>query len=594
MHALDNEKRKLDLEMRERLDHLKQLENELEGKADQLRQKEKELNRSSKKGKIAKSIDFDRKDRLDQELQEKEALLDQFNKQIAEAKKDLEKKGKHTLKESDALKEEWNQLHKKEKELQTSEDIIIKKETLLHELEKHLLAKEDGLKHQEIGVLEEEKDAELEEERVKKLETLLNQKEEELLEHETRFKSHLEEKNVEIAKLNQEIMERQDALDYLSKETESVENKVETNADKILHQDQLLVDAEKSIKAREGQLKQKEHELNDILIQLEQKHAALESFQATQQERERELLEKESALRNQYGLQKMDLAKLHEEIDEKQQLLRQLTDEEQAMGSKVEENSKLLEKKELEIIQRVRDLEEDQQLLDRKENELKRTVMDLEKDKDTLEMRETEVLDAIDHLEKDKRFREVQRRVEADKIFIKEKEREVLKLVKKLEKDKEKIDRGLINQRTFDQKMAKLQQKEEDMVARETALIERMHTYGQIEVLGPSATASDDSQRRPMPSKSYTQAITRIVFADDRKQLKVDKKGKQKDTKVPLSEMMTYTRGFIRAKDFNSAKKTLNHIQREFRKIKKVDVKRKYQYDIMELKTQLDLALLEA
>ncbi|NOZ81514.1 MAG: hypothetical protein GXP63_07680 [DPANN group archaeon] len=589
LQQLDGMKRRIDHEMRERIAHLNVLEADLEKKAEQLRKKEKELDsRSRPEGPIGSSSESKRQARLQKDIEEKEALLDQLTRRIDREQKISARKGTKNVKESQALKEEWDRIGAKEKELQAAEEVIIKKESLLHELETHLQEKEQEIKKHEIEILDTEKDTELEGDRTKKLEILLRQKEQELLDQEQRMKTKTEEKNREIARLNQELNAKKEEMEHIDREIESTEVAASHSADDLIRERHLLKETEKTLQVREAQLKQKEHDLNDILIRLEQKHAALESMHALNQEKDKELNEKEEALRKQYGHQHLEAARLGDQVDEKQEMLERLTADEQTTRQQLEENIRLLKEKELEIVQRVRDLEDDQRLLDAREIEVRKAVTELEKEKADLDEREEGLIRTIKHLEEDKQFRELHRQALADKKIIKEKEKEVVKLVTRLEKDKERMEKAYFNKRLFEGKMAKLTKKEEELEERENELIRKERALAEAMRSTPSPRRVAPS--KPTVSKDYTAAIKKIVFASSKK----DTPRKMKAEDVPLTEMIAYTRGFINARDFPAARRSLSEVKKAYNKLKKPDLRRRYKYDLMELKNNLDLALLEA
>ncbi|XP_072516646.1 uncharacterized protein [Salminus brasiliensis] len=215
---------------------------------------------------------------LGKELQEKETLLENAEKEVETSKKQLETLGEELQQKETLLENAEKEVETSKKQLETLGEKLQEKETLLINTEKEVETSKKQL--ETLG------------EELQEKETLLENAEKEV---------ETSKKQLEI--LGEELQEKDTLLENAEKEVETSKKQLETLGEKLQEKETLLENAEKEVETSKKQLEtlgeklqEKSSELQEMMILLEQQKTELREKDKQLEEKERLLRERDTQL----------------------------------------------------------------------------------------------------------------------------------------------------------------------------------------------------------------------------------------------------------------------------------------------------------
>lgn len=244
----------------------------------------------------------------------------------------------------------------------------------------------------------------------------------------------------QISKSSQDL----DELKGIIRAKESDMESFERRERELQLKEKFVADVRKS----KGVLNNKEIDLRKIDDLLAKKQNLLNQKEGELQ-RKRDVVE--------YELHKAEANRrvLYGEITTRQKELSDITKRRDLRHNELVESEGLFKKKELELLQTIKDLELDKELLDRKEDDIEQTLRRIEEDKVLLEQKENEILEKVALLEeldatvpkREEEIKKIRDELDAYELALVEKEKQLekdyQKRAKELDRTKTKMEKSI-------------------------------------------------------------------------------------------------------------------------------------------------------
>lgn len=558
---LDDQRGKLDEEIKERRSHLQDMERDLEGKQELLWEKEKTL---GQKEKLLKETGILKDSYLQSEIAGLRRKVEVAEKAPAVVEKKSAEQKVSRIKE--ALRQKEELLEKKEAVLKNYE-LSLRSSKLLEsqiQLPAQILAEEPlhiTEYRQAIKQLEEEKNS-LNEDLKLHLMNLsashltVQQRQLEL----DAIKKDLEQKEHELGEKDSRLGEIQGLLQQKEQELDKKEYLLRTHYDSVLSREAEYKNVTEELTGREKELRGQAQMLGQKREIFEQELPGT--------------LEKLTKLREEWQAKDMLL------MERASQIMKDKAEIEKMLG-KVESDVTLLDKKEKEIVSKIGNLERDKNLVDKEEGRVLQKVKKLEQVEQALRQREGHIQELERTIgNEERRLREEVERFEHAKAIKPELpkiEREYKKLLKRYEAIEydSVAKRELLKQEESEIEMKKKELEEKDLLLdrKEEQLVqeeyELMHAKESLEkgmfedYVHQQIRASIETPR----SVTYDTRYSKIYALIDK------------------------ARGHIAGRALDDAKQIIDAIEFEMQNMQEAD-RKAFVYDVMELKTDMKLASL--
>ncbi|PIN70147.1 hypothetical protein COV93_02725 [Candidatus Woesearchaeota archaeon CG11_big_fil_rev_8_21_14_0_20_43_8] len=570
------------------------------------RQREKKEEIEEKKLELSKAKqDF----KLEQERQ-KEKLQNEFEKvnhkitELGDREKDLSTE-KHILKEKEAaLKEREKdveirrkEFEKKEFELNDERQKIEFKEKELDRLQRDAKQKSKDLDRYKAEYMQKFEGLTKEREALQKLKFFLKEKIEEVETDKVEIKSIAERLTFEEDRINgKDLLVKRHTDDVQKSRLELSRQEEDIKSEEIK-----VMEAKKRLEIKEKEILLKSGDLSQLQQEYEEKLKRLDTLRA-------ELLDYKKEFENIMPAYKQELTKYGNEWELRTKELRTNMNSIDVKKGIIQQNVDLLNKKEAEIIKTVHEIEKNVRLLDSKEKgvvkkisrlvELQNSVKEKEsimgKLKDSMDSREKHIASLeekysaeLDRLEKERRKIAKAKELKTDITKYERREKMLKKKVDDLEKNYEKLSTDIMvkkeankeKERELSELDARLKDKEKQLVRREQKMLDIRE-----QLLREKTEISDDafhlylSEELDRLDKGGAGAIT----FDNEKDPSFQK----------VLSLLSEAKEAIKEKDVVASKKLYSLLQPAYEVLPDGDDKKRTYYDLLELKTDIELLAL--
>lgn len=332
MEHVDKIKRKMDDEVRERMAHLKGIENDLQSKATELEQKSKELD--------IRHNELDKKERTLQESEKTKqaALSDDSLKSVKALEKQLRSKDKQLDQQANLIQRQRKEildkkaeLEGREKKILEKEDALLRKEEIIESIDKELSKLKEEVDEKHLHIEESKLSIDNREKKLKELQAFVNERETALLDMKQGAANEILSMRTEAEHIDDELKTKKELLHEITEQYDGKMNSIR-EAEAILKEKELsIIERVKDLEEDEEILKQKETELIQRVADIEEDERLLE-------EKEKEIID----MMNKFEERKSNVALLRE----------------------IKRNKKLLSEKENSLLKAVKKLEKTKQDID--------------------------------------------------------------------------------------------------------------------------------------------------------------------------------------------------------------------------------------
>jgi len=504
-------------------------------------------------------------DELRSQKEKNSEILEKIKKEIKDRKKEIrnaEEVHKSIVKKQEDFK-------KKAFELNNRETEIVNKEKNISSLNKTITEKEIAMN--KLSNLVNVERTEFEEQRKKLLEEMDSMQKQKIL------------LNAEITALKSEYSIENKRLSQTMKD---VHNLYETAEKKNAAIDKKYSIVEKGLNKRE-------EELTKLSLNLDKREMELKNWN--------EELEKER--------QKLEMQKKEEDALRKNII--ELTTEERMLEQTTTDKRKQLELLNMDYQTKIEDMKRDHQLLDEKENEIIHKIKQMEDDKNELNEKEDEFIEKIHELEKDKRVfdskvdefselldaaKDIKSREEQVKkweLDLEAKEQKIIKTaefkanIANLKKEKEKLEKEF---KLIQAKVSKVDAINKKLIARERMLSEKEERIRTMF----EQTSENRAEKTSNELMSYTGNVQMTPFEFENKEDEAKTTFELVEEKNPKNydvlSLMQDARHALGTKNITNAKNIYSRLNTLYKKLPATIEKKKIYYEILELKTDIELA----
>ena len=416
-----------------------------------------------------------------------------------------------------------------------------------------------------------------------------------------------DKKLVELRKaFEQQLKEKQRQLQVISeviskKEEESAKNRYETEKarEDVQGKLNLLKEREQAIITMEKRAKDTERKIAQLDKEWNSKQDALNAIKQT-------LQEVEQRVKEELPKHKDALSQITQEWDFKSKQLENtlsvLKDEKRQIESKakdLEEDMEQLKKQEVEALDAVRDLEKDQALLEQKQSEFLRLEQKIERNKaikeqlerdlkereKTVRAKEKELAQGLKRVDKAKATKSIIATLTKEHNTLKKQHALVSKKLAQSEKRLKQIEEH-INQKStrLREREAYLKQKEQDIKDREMVL-KREHQIFEERARGMQTEREELEEEEYEVMKEEAKVMPQPRYVPPAPPRPIVLGGKDADMKTLINEV----RELINTGDVNNAAQLLRQVEVQSQGIRDPNERRRIGYQILELKTELQL-----
>jgi len=387
---------------------------------------------------------------------------------------------------------------------------------------------------------------------------------------------------------------------------------------KALDRRSLDVDAEieqkrfafiKNIEKKLNHLEGREEKINKISINLDKQELDL---RASQDEIDKEHKKMKDERKEEEIVRKKIIELTTEEriieqrLSEKQNKLNAFATEYQTEKTELERDHRLLDDKETEIVNRIRQLEEDEELLADKEDEIIDKIHELEKDKKAFDDKVEEFSSDIDRIED---FDRESKDKEAD---FRKNELEIAKLRNDLELKEHKVMQAAeykLNINTLKQEKGKLQKEvkklesrakkaseiNEKLDIREKKLSEREIMLGDKDKHIKDLLSDMTSEREKLTTQEFSTYFEKelqeevTIQRDEEVEAAVELVKEENPANYQLLSLISDARDALGSEKLSNARAIYSKLNTLYMKLPKNMEKKKLYYEILELKTDIEL-----
>ena len=444
------------------------------------------------------------------------------------------------------------------------------------------LRREKALLQAEIGQLKRTKeDYGMQRERDKKL-----------VELRKAFEQQLKEKQRQLQVISEVISKKEEESAKNRYETEKAREDVQGKLNLLKEREQAIITMEKRAKDTERKIAQLDKEWNS-------KQDALNAIKQT-------LQEVEQRVKEELPKHKDALSQITQEWDFKSKQLENtlsvLKDEKRQIEAKakdLEEDMEQLKKQEVEALDAVRDLEKDQALLEQKQSEFLRLEQKIERNKaikeqlerdlkereKTVRAKEKELAQGLKRVDKAKATKSIIATLTKEHNTLKKQHALVSKKLAQSEKRLKQIEEH-INQKStrLREREAYLKQKEQDIKDREMVL-KREHQIFEERARGMQTEREELEEEEYEVMKEEAKVMPQPRYVPPAPPRPIVLGGKDADMKTLINEV----RELINTGDVNNAAQLLRQVEVQSQGIRDPNERRRIGYQILELKTELQL-----
>ncbi|HIH39918.1 TPA: hypothetical protein HA219_04335 [Candidatus Woesearchaeota archaeon] len=550
-------------ELSEKEDELLNLRVKLQNKEKYLNEKESKLNKETKE--LETNILGLKKERaklwedieeLKMEEENSSSHLFKINEEIRVRKKEikqadeihdlLEKKQKKFKEREEDIKEREYFIAEKEKETVKLNRDIKDKEEIIHRLSKMINTERTQFEH-DRKIIAQEIDE------LQKRKTLLN---------------------AEVAALKDENSAERKRLDESMRDVKQMYDLAEK---KILATDRRAKDIE-------AVLYKKENDLTKFSLNLDKREMELKEWaEQLEKERSRLLLEQkeEVALRKNIVELSTEERLLEQSASEKRKQLEDFEADYETKKEDLKRDQAMLDDKEDEIIRRIKQLEDDERLLAEKEEEFIDKITELEKDRRLFDKKAAEFSEMIGAV---KEVKNKEAELSKRELDIEAKEQKIAKVsetrvnISNLKKEKETLAKEL---KHLQSRVAKANEINKKLSARERMLSEQEEKLKAIF----SHMSGEDANISSVPQTPYE-----LENKQDEIRTTYEAVEETNPKNYSVISLMQDARSALISKNIVSAKQLYSRINSMYKKLPATAEKKRLYYEILELKTDIELA----
>ncbi len=456
----------------------------------------------------------------------------------------------------------------REKELASKRNELDKVKSLLEEKEQLLNQKEKELSEKEAQIMSSNKELSRDIYQWNKKKTAI---EEEMFQSEKRKQIilnlekdwHLKKGGVEedkrtLSKRESEINQNYYEITNYRKELEIKEAEINSKLKEMEESRTILLAEESKVKDKLIQLKEKNELFNENMIKL------IEIKKQTELDLAKGLKEIEGA--------KKEWKSLSEILDENVGYIKEIDTRIPSIIQELQDDVQLITKKEKEVFEGVAQLEKDRELLEREQDKILRKVEQLESLDSQLKEKEKELAVREAKVAKARELKENIAYIEKSLVDIKKKYGEEQERLNKL------IEEGTAKMTYLKNRELELTRKETEVKLKEQWLLDKENELKNERMLlekeGLHKFVERQREERVMYPEAYPEA--------------------EASKNVDITILINKTRELIREGRLEEAKRQITHVQGLYSKLRNEDEdKRKINYEIIELQTDIKLAALQ-